>query len=123
MKVRLTLIALVAVINGCSLQPIYQRPEAPVASGYPSGEAYKPSATGVGGTMLPAAEIGWRDFIADARLQRLVELALYNNRDLRVAALNVEQMQAQYRVQRAQLSPQLNAFASSSAQRTPGDLS
>ena len=123
MRVRLTLIALVAVINGCSLQPIYQRPEAPVASGYPSGDAYKHSATGVGGTMLPAAEIGWRDFIADARLQRLVELALYNNRDLRVAALNVEQMQAQYRVQRAQLSPQLNAFASSSAQRTPGDLS
>jgi len=123
MKARVALIAFVAAITGCSLQPKYQRPEAPVASAYPSGEAYKYPATGVGGTMLPAAEIGWRDFIADARLQQLVEIALFNNRDLRVAALNVEQMQAQYRIQRAQLFPQLDAFASAHNSRTPAGVS
>ncbi len=60
--------------------------------------------------------------MADPRLQRLVEIALFNNRDLRVAALNVEQMQAQYRIQRAQLFPQVSAFAESSRSRTPGDV-
>jgi multidrug efflux system outer membrane protein len=50
---------------------------------------------------VPAADIGWRDFLTDPRLQRLVEIALANNRDLRVAALNVAQTRAQYRIQRA----------------------
>ena len=117
------LIASIALMTGCSLQPIFQRPAAPVAAAFPSGDAYKNPATGQGGTMLPAAEIGWRDFMADPRLQRLVEIALYNNRDLRVAALNVEQMQAQYRIQRAQLFPQVGAFADASRSRTPADLS
>ena len=72
--------------------------------------------------MLPASEIGWRDFIADPRLQRLVEIALSNNRDLRVAALTVEQVQAQYRIQRAQLYPQVSGFADALKSRTPPDL-
>ena len=57
-------------MTGCSLQPIFHRPDAPVAATFPSGEAYKYPATGEGGTMLPATEIGWRDFMADPRLQR-----------------------------------------------------
>jgi outer membrane protein, multidrug efflux system len=116
------LIVSIALMTGCSLQPIFHRPAAPVAATFPSGDAYKNPAAGEGGTMLPAAEIGWRDFMADPRLQRLVEIALHNNRDLRVAALNVEQMQAQYRIQRAQLFPQVSAFAESSRSRTPGDV-
>src|SRR5262245_24524539 len=115
-------LAAAALMTGCSLQPIFSQPAAPVAATFPNGEAYKYPATGEGGTMLPATEIGWRDFIADQRLQRIIEIALFNNRDLRVAALNVMQMQAQYRIQRAQLYPQVNAFASSSSQRTPADL-
>src|SRR3982750_3932645 len=101
-------IALAAVITvtGCSLQPLYQRPEAPIAATYPEGEAYgKRTIADVDAT--PAADIGWHDFLADARLQGLVELALKNNRDLRVAVLNVAQVQAQYRLQRAALYPEL----------------
>jgi multidrug efflux system outer membrane protein len=124
MKPRLVaLVAPIALMTGCSLQPIFHRPDAPVAATFPNGEAYKYPATGVGGTMLPATEIGWRDFIADPRLQRLVEIALANNRDLRVAALTVEQVQAQYRIQRAQLFPQVNGFADAQRARTPADLS
>ena len=108
-------------MTGCSLQPIFHRPNAPVAATFP--ESATLNATGDGGTMLPATEIGWRDFMADPRLQRLVEIALHNNRDLRVAALNVEQMQAQYRIQRAQLFPWVGAFADASRSRTPADLS
>jgi outer membrane protein, multidrug efflux system len=107
---------------GCSLQPTYERPDAPVAATFPNGDAYKYPATGDAGTMLPASEIGWRDFIADPRLQRLVEIALNNNRDLRVAALTVEQVQAQYRIQRAQLYPNVSAFADASRSRTPADV-
>ena len=59
--------------------------------------------------MKSADAIGWRDFFADPRLQSLIDIALRNNRDLRVAALNVAAAQAQYRVQRADLFPQTSA--------------
>jgi len=114
--------ALTAVAGGCSLQPVYERPPLPVASAYPTGPAYKVPAGEPGGVTLPAAEIGWRDFMADPRLQRLVELALQNNRDLRVAMLNVAQARAQYRIQRAALFPQVSAYADGTRSRTPADL-
>jgi multidrug efflux system outer membrane protein len=114
--------ALVTFAAGCSLQPVYQRPAAPVAAAFPAGEAYKTPASGPGSTMLPAADIGWRNFLADPRLQRLVELALQNNRDLRVAVLKVAQVQAQYRIQRAALFPQVSGFADATHSRTPGSL-
>jgi multidrug efflux system outer membrane protein len=115
------LIAAATLVAGCSLQPVYHRPEAPVAPAYPSGAAYAPP--GGPGTTLPADQIGWRDFLTDPRLQRLVELALANNRDLRVAALNVAQLRAQYRIQRAAMLPQVGAFADASVARTPGGIS
>ncbi|MGY2488618.1 efflux transporter outer membrane subunit [Cupriavidus sp. CP313] len=109
---------LMTLAAGCSLQPVYQRPPAPVSAAFPAGEAYKTASVGTGSATLPAAEIGWRDFLADPRLQRLVELALQYNRDLRVAALNVEKVQAQYRIQHAAIFPQVNAGASASATGT-----
>ncbi|MGJ7509741.1 efflux transporter outer membrane subunit [Variovorax sp. GT1P44] len=116
-------IALAAAIAlaGCSLQPIYQRPPAPIAAAYPSGDAYGMPVAAVPGA-TPAADIGWRNFLSDERLQRLVELALHNNRDLRAAVLNVAQVQAQYRVQRAALYPQVTAGAGGSQSRTPASL-
>ncbi len=110
---RLLCILLIATAAGCStMAPKYKRPDAPVAATFPTGPAYK---DGGNPSSPPAAEIGWRDFLVDARLQRLVEIALANNRDLRVAALNVQQVQAQYRIQRAALYPTVAAFADRSA--------
>src|SRR5258706_12988203 len=109
-----------ASVTGCSLQPIYERPPASVAGIYPSGAAYKSAQTSE--TTLPAGDIGWRDFLRDARLQRLVEIALANNRDLRVAVLNVEQVRAQYRIQRAALLPQVGGFADASRVHTPAGI-
>jgi multidrug efflux system outer membrane protein len=109
-RYKYVLTALLALLaSGCALQPVYHRPQAPVAATFPTGPAY-----GGGGNTggPPAAATGWRDFLADPRLQRLVELSLQNNRDLRIAALNVEAVRAQYRIQRAALYPQLNAGAS-----------
>jgi len=121
------LVAATVLLAGCSLQPAYERPAIPVAMTYPSGAAYKPSTDGSAGKTLPAVEIGWRDFLTDPRLQRLVEIALANNRDLRVAALNVAQVQAQYRIRRAALFPQIGGFVnapnSPSSVRAPASLS
>jgi len=113
MKRILVVAAFVTTVAGCSLQPAYQQPAAPVAPAYPTGPAYRD----VSGTTSPATDIGWRDFLTDPRLQRLVEIALRNNRDLRVAALNIASAQAQYRIQRADLFPAVDAAASSTATR------
>ena len=108
-------VVLALALGACtSMAPKYERPAAPVAASYPTGPAYKEVS---GGT--PAADLGWRDFLKDARLQRLVEIALANNRDLRIAALNVQQVQAEYRIQRSALVPTVAAFADESASRTP----
>jgi multidrug efflux system outer membrane protein len=56
----------------------------------------------------PAAEIEWQRFFVDPRLKRLIEIALLNNRDLRIAVLNIERVRAQYQVQRAEQFPALN---------------
>jgi multidrug efflux system outer membrane protein len=116
-------VAVVALLAGCSLQPVYERPAAPVAAEFPTGDAYKASTAGSGNGASAAVDLGWRDFLTDLRLQRLVEIALANNLDLRVAALNVAQTQAQYRIQRSALFPQLGAFADASSSRTPASLS
>lgn len=101
--VRATMAALVATtLAGCaSMVPPYERPAAPVAAQFPN------AGTAMAGT--PAAEIDWRHMFSDARLQRLIEIALANNRDLRVAALNVEQAQARWQIQHASLWPTVNA--------------
>lgn len=109
------------LMAGCSLQPVYQRPAAPIAAAYPQGEGHG-AAGSAGADLPPAAEIGWHDFLPDERLQRLIEIALHNNRDLRVAVLNVSQVQAEYHVQRAGLYPQIGVGAQGARSRTPGSL-
>ncbi|MGO4331567.1 AdeC/AdeK/OprM family multidrug efflux complex outer membrane factor [Cupriavidus sp. M-11] len=111
--------AALAALSGCSLIPHYDRPAAPVDAAYPQGPAYPPADAAA----PAAADLGWRDYFADPRLRRLIEAALDNNRDLRVAALNVEAYRAQYRIQRADLFPEVDASASGLRQRVPADLS
>src|SRR3989475_9732625 len=122
MKTTSLLITLaIGSLTGCTLAPKYERPVAPVSTTWPSGRAYASNQLG-GFTTNAAADIGWREFFQDARLQKLIDLALTNNRDLRVAILNVEQSRAQYRIQRADLLPTISAGASVTRQRTPGDI-
>ncbi len=97
------------LLAGCTLDPDYQRPAAPVASAYPTGEAYPPE----GKTNQRTADaIGWREFFKDRRLQTLIATALADNRDLRVAVLNIAEAQAQFRVQRADIFPSISLTAS-----------
>ena len=101
-------------LAGCTLMPKYQRPTVAVASHWPAIVAAQNAETSTNA----AADIGWRDFFRDPRLQQLIELALTNNPDLRVAMLNVEQTRALYRVQRNALVPTVDINANGSRQRT-----
>lgn len=104
-----------AVLAACAnLAPDYQRPAAPVPAAWPGG----------GASAAPghAAELAWQDFIVDARLRDVIAVALANNRDLRVAALQIERARALYQIERADRFPTVDATASMSAQRTPAGL-
>ncbi len=113
------LLAVTALLAGCvNLAPDYQRPEAPVSSQWLPATAGQPAASG----SVPT-DIEWQNFFIDNRLVRLQNLALVNNRDLRLASLNVEKAQAQYRIERAASLPTIDASGSGTHTRTPSSTS
>ncbi|CAI8795352.1 Outer membrane protein OprJ [Pseudomonas jessenii] len=101
------------LLGGCSLAPTYERPVAPVADNW-AGESTKQGS--------PINQLVWQTFIVDPDLRRLVVIALDNNRSLRQTLLDIEQARAQYRIQRADRVPGLNANAAGNRQRLPADL-
>lgn len=122
-KIFLILIAVIYLVSGCTMAPKYTRPESPVPSMWPSGKAYIYAEDADFASAPQVSSLAWRDFITDKRLQNIIETALKNNRDLRVAVLNVERAKAYYGIQRAELLPSVNALGSWSKQHTPPDLS
>ncbi|WP_242489843.1 efflux transporter outer membrane subunit [Noviherbaspirillum cavernae] len=119
-QITLSLLA-AGVLAGCSLAPTYTRPEAPISSVYPAEDGGK--AQTAGNAADNATNIGWREFFPDQRLQALIAIALENNRDLRVAALRVEEARGLYNIQSADRWPNVNAAASGSRARTPASIS
>ena len=115
-------IAISLELAACSLQPRYERPPQPVPNQYPDGPAYQgaPQASTPAG--VTAANLGWQDFFKDAKLQQLIELALKNNRDLRVATFSIEQARAEYSIQRAAQFPSFSANAGAATSRLPPSL-
>jgi len=111
------LVLFVLVLAGCTLMPKYHRPPAPISQSWPKVPGHGQTPTNA--TAVPTADIGWRDFFRDPRLQQLIELALTNNLDLRVAMLNVEQTRALYHVQRDALIPTVDVNANGTRQRIP----
>lgn len=101
-----------ALLAGCSLNPPLPKPALPVSS------AYHGNIGTIGTGHAADAMPDWRQMLADPALQRLVELALDNNRDLREAALNVAAVQAQYQIQDANRLPALDASGGGTRQRT-----
>jgi multidrug efflux system outer membrane protein len=105
-RVLLTLVpAAGAMLAGCDLAPKYVRPAGAVPAALPHGGIYPPAASDA----PDVTRIGWRDFFTDERLRRVIEQGLYNNRDLRISAANVLAARAQYRIQRADQLPTINA--------------
>ncbi|WP_312631186.1 efflux transporter outer membrane subunit [Pantoea piersonii] len=110
-NVRCTLLPLALLLAGCSLQPEYHRPAMPVETRYDQQ-------TPVGNV----ADLPWQNFFTDAGMRQLIALSLQNNRDLRVAALNVEQARAAVQVNRAALLPSISATASQTSAHEPANL-
>ena len=108
---------LLAGLAGCSFTPEYHQPVAPVPAtiGEPS--------EGVSAAEVTVSLQGWKDVFIDPQLQRLIETALEQNRDLREAVLNVEAARSQYRIQRSELLPTVGVYGEGGRQRVPGDLS
>ena len=103
MRSLVLILAASTALAGCSLAPKYARTELPVPPSLPVGDAYLRQSEAT----LPA--ITYRDVFRDPRLQQIIVQALANNRDLRVAAANIAATRAQYRIQRADLLPQIDA--------------
>ncbi|MBP2840560.1 solvent efflux RND transporter outer membrane subunit SrpC [Pseudomonas sp. PNP] len=108
------------MLGGCSLIPDYQQPASPVQAQWPAGQAYEGQEVQRG---APAALPQTKEFFKDPALVRLLGAALDNNRDLRIAAKNVESYRALYRIQRAERFPTLDGDASGNRTRLPDDLS
>ncbi|MEB2317498.1 MAG: AdeC/AdeK/OprM family multidrug efflux complex outer membrane factor [Pseudomonadota bacterium] len=124
---RLTLIAFAAALSACaSMAPQYERPAAPIGQDWPEGPAASAAAAAPAGADAAAtagADMPWREFVADDRLERLIDVALGHNRDLRIAALNIERARALYQIQDAGRFPTIDASGSGNHQRVPADLS
>jgi len=106
-------LAAAAVLAGCSLIPSFERPAPPVAGQWPDAKT-----TGTTAATTLAADLDWQDFIGDTNLRSVIRLALDNNRDLRVAVLNIEQARAQYQIRRADQLPTISAGVTGSRQST-----
>jgi multidrug efflux system outer membrane protein len=99
---RAMMLAALLATTACSMDPKMAEPDLPVPASWPVGDAYLKQSEAA----LPA--LTWRDVFRDARLQALIEQALANNRDLRVAAADIAAARAQYRIQRANQLPQID---------------
>ncbi|KVD49498.1 RND transporter [Burkholderia ubonensis] len=111
-------VAVALALSACSMAPRLVKPELPVPAAYTTAGA---QADTQADTRANAADLGWRTMFGDPRLQRLIELALDNNRDLRIAVLNVQAAEAQYGIQRAARLPSIDATGSFTRQRTPAN--
>ena len=103
------------MLAGCTLAPNYERPQSPVSGAWPDMRIGVPPEDQQG---LIASDLSWQQFFGDERLKRLIEVALENNRDMRVAILNIERARAQYQVQRSDLLPSVGASGSINRQTT-----
>ncbi|MDD5029263.1 MAG: efflux transporter outer membrane subunit [Rhodoferax sp.] len=102
--------AAIIFASGCSLMPRYERPAAPVAAQWPDSAQ-------LGALGLQAAKPQGPSYFTDPTLRQLIDTALANNRDLRVATLTIEQSRAQLGIRRADQFPTLNAAVTGA--RTP----
>jgi outer membrane protein, multidrug efflux system len=123
-----SLLAAVALglLAACTMEPRYRQPNLPVPDQWPipaiTAAPAAPSQAATQAQSLAVRDVGWRDFFADTRLQSLIAAALVNNRDLRVAVLNIEKARAQYRIQRAALFPSVDASANFTREKLPPAL-
>ena len=119
-RILILTLGLALLLCGCPKRQAYEQPAPPVPAAWPEPAA---GAAATGSGVPAAADLGWREFFTDPKLQSVIGRALEHNRDLRIAALNVDKVQALYRIQRAAQYPTVSAAAAIDAYRVPKNLS
>jgi multidrug efflux system outer membrane protein len=114
MRIKIWVFGALVFISACSLAPQYTKPDPPIPGQWPEGPAYTDTQRPSDAVNIP--ELRRDAFFVDPQLQKVIETALANNRDLRLAALNVERAQALYGVSRAELLPAVNAMGTGGKQ-------
>jgi multidrug efflux system outer membrane protein len=119
---------LILYLAGCTLEPHYQRPQPavtpdwpamPQSSAAPADSAGSTAQAAPDTSQRSAAQIGWREFFTDPKLQTLIEQALQHNYDAQIATLNIAAARAQYQIQRADLFPKISATATEEVEKFP----
>lgn len=119
---KLTILLLISAslfLCGCPKAARYSRPQMPVPDAWPEDSSGQPAAPDA----EAAYDVNWREFFMDERLQSVIQLALENNRDLRIAALNIDRAQAMFRIQRSEQYPKAGASAGGEFYRAPENMS
>ncbi len=114
MKIPMAILLCTSLLSGCTMIPDYLRPDLPTSTSWHAEETLPELSTE---SQQAAADIVWQEFFISPGMQKVVETALTNNRDLRVAALNVEAARALYRIERSDLFPNVNAGAAGARQK------
>ena len=112
-KLTISLLSLSLLASCANLAPDYARPELPVPASLDISSAQLTQST---------ARLDWQEVITDTRLKKTIELALANNRDLRIAALNIEKARAQYQIEESALYPTVSASASGTSSSSNGSI-
>ena len=118
---KLSLISLICLAGCSTMAPKYSQPALPVPAEWPKTDTPHTASAKV--DQKTTADIPWQEFIVDVKLKKLIDLAIKNNRDLKVASLNIERSRALYQIQRNDLLPKVDATAGAGFQRIPADLS
>jgi len=121
MRNTLTVLLAASLLSACNLAPDYNRPAPAIPDAWPSGPAYRPISLESKTSDIP--ELGWDAFFSDPKLRKLIDLGLSNNRDLRVAILNIEKARAQYQIERSQQLPTINLEGQGDIQHLPWRVS
>ena len=118
---KLSLISLICLAGCSTMAPKYSQPALPVPAEWPKTDTPHTASAKV--DQKTTVDITWQEFFIDVKLQKLIDLAIKNNRDLKVAALNIERSGVLYQIQRNDLLPKVDATADAGFQRIPADLS
>ena len=137
----IAMVLVLTVMTGCAMSPEYQRPELPITTAWPRGNAYPApaeqtktasasyatakgaTATGTTASNTMVSDIAWKDYFKSHHLKALIKRTLKNNRNLRVAVLTIEQANAAYRIQRSDSLPTIAGAGSAARTGVPEDLS
>ena len=107
-KLSVMLLTGTLALSACQISPKFSKPAAPIPEKF--SVAAEPVAA-------PVADIGWREFFLNSSLKQTIAAALANNRDLKTAALRIDEARALYNIQRSDQKPTINATASGSDSR------